>query len=169
MRLISHFALRISHSTKRSIMKLKFIGYQVNESNYKLNDIPKGTVNFTVNPNIQMDIKKDPKKLLLAISVTVRGTEEKPAPFDLFTKITGTFDIVEDSLDINRMRIDSSRVLFPYVRAYVSTLTSLSGMPPYVLPLIDFEGAPVQKGVPMQNAPKKSGIDGIKITPIDEV
>ena len=67
------------------------------------------------------------------------------------------------------MRIDSSRVLFPYVRAYVSTLTSLSGMPPYVLPLIDFEGAPVQKGVPMQNAPKKSGIDGIKITPIDEV
>ena len=170
MRLISHFALRISHSTKRSIMKLKFIGYQVNESNYKLNDIPKGTVNFTVNPNIQMDIKKDPKKLLLAISVTVRGTEEKPAPFDLFTKITGTFDIVEDSLDINRMRIDSSRILFPYVRAYVSTLTSLSGMPPYVLPLIDFEGAPVQKGVPVPpTAPKKSGIDGIKITPIDEV
>lgn len=151
-------------------MKLKFVGYQVNESSFKVNEVPKGTVNFTVNPNIQMDIKKDPKKLLLAISVTVRGSEEKPAPFDMFVKIIGNFDILEDSLDINRMRIESSRVLFPYVRAFVSTYSALSGMPPYVLPLIDFEGAPVQKGVPpTQNPPKKSGIDGIKITPIDEV
>lgn len=118
-----------------------------------------------------MDIKKDPKRLVLAISVSVVGSEEKPSPFDLFAKITGTFDIVQDSLDINKMRIESSRVLFPYVRAYISTYTALSGIPPYVLPLIDFEGAPVQKGAPIPQPaqPKKSGIDAIKITPIDEV
>lgn len=151
-------------------MNLKFLGYKVNESNLKVNDVLKGTVNFTVNPSIQMDIKKDPKNLVLAISVRVVGSEEKPSPFDLFVKVTGNFAVTQDSFDINKMRIESSRVLFPYVRAYVSSLTALSGMPPYVLPLIDFD-APINQGAPQppQNAPKKSGIDGIKITPIDEV
>ncbi len=151
-------------------MQLKFLGYKVNESSMKVNDIPKGTVNFSINPNIQMDMKKDPKRLILAISLSVVGSEEKPSPFNLFVKLTGTFDIVEDDLDLNKMRIESSRILFPYVRAYISTYTALSGIAPYVLPIIDFEGAPVQKGAPIPPAqPKKSGIDAIKITPIDEV
>ena len=154
-------------------MQLKFVGYRVESSSFKGNEIPKGTTNMTLNPNIQMDIKKDPKNLFLTITVSVIGSEEKPTPFDLSVRIKGTFSIVQDSLDINRMRIDSSRVLFPYVRAYISTYTALNGVPPYTLPLIDFESAPVNQGVvpppqPIQPS-KKSGIDGIKIIPPDEV
>ncbi|MBR2481039.1 MAG: protein-export chaperone SecB, partial [Clostridia bacterium] len=64
--------------------------------------------------------------------------------------------------------------LFPYVRAYVTTYTALNGIPPYVLPLIDFESAPVNLGAPPRPQPmpqqgKKSGIDGVKIIPPDSI
>lgn len=151
-------------------MLLKFLGYRVENTSFKSNDIKKGTV-VSLNPNLQMDIKKDPKNLFLTITVSLQSTEEKPLPFDLLVRIKGSFEIVEDTLDINKMRIESSRVLFPYIRSYVTTFTALNGIPPYVLPIIDFETAPV--GVAQQPktspAPKKSGIDGIKITPIDDI
>lgn len=154
-------------------MQLKFVGYRVENSSFTANEIPKGTTNMTLNPNIQMDIKKDPKNLFLTITVSVMGSEDKPTPFDLSVRIKGSFAIVEDSLDINRMRIDSSRVLFPYVRAYIATYTALNGMPPYTLPLIDFEGTPVNKGVaPTPTTPqggKKSGIGEVKIIPPDSI
>lgn len=155
-------------------MLLKFIGYVVESSDFKRKEIPKGTTNLVVNPNIQMDIKKDAKNLFLTITVSVIGSEEKPTPFDLTVRIRGSFEVLQDSLDINRMRIDSSRVLFPYVRAYVTTYTALNGIPPYVLPLIDFESAPVNLGAPPRPQPmpqqgKKSGIDGVKIIPPDSI
>ena len=95
---------------------LKFLGYRVEGSSFKNNEMKKGPV-ITLTPSIQMDIKKDPKNLTLTITVVVEGSEEKPTPFDLMVKIKGSFEIVEDSLDINKMRIESSRVLFPYVRS----------------------------------------------------
>lgn len=121
-----------------------------------------------------MDIKKDAKKFFLTITVSVASTEEKPTPFNLSVRIKGSFDVVEDSLDINKMRIDSSRLLFPYVRAYLTTYTALCGIPPYVLPTIDFESAPINQAVPpkaqpIQQPAKNSGIDGIKIIPPDSI
>ncbi|MBR2480105.1 MAG: hypothetical protein IKB56_02240, partial [Clostridia bacterium] len=59
-------------------MLLKFIGYVVESSDFKRKEIPKGTTNLVVNPNIQMDIKKDAKNLFLTITVSVIGSEEKP-------------------------------------------------------------------------------------------
>ena len=153
-------------------MQLKFLGYRVESSSFKNNEIKKGTTNVTVNPNIQMDIKKDPKNLFLTITLNVQGTEEKVTPFDLSVRIKGIFEVVQDSLDIDKMRIESSRVLFPYVRSYVTTYTALCGIPPYVLPLIDFEGTPVNNAPKPQTPPPqngKGGIEGIKITPLEDL
>ena len=155
-------------------MLLRFVGYVVESSSFTRNELPKGTTNLVINPNIQMDIKKDAKKFFLTITVSVASTEEKPTPFNLSVRIKGSFDVVEDSLDINKMRIDSSRILFPYVRAYLTTYTALCGIPPYVLPTIDFESAPINQAVPpkaqpIQQPTKNSGIDGIKIIPPDSI
>ena len=152
---------------------LKFLGYRVEASSFKNNEMKKGPV-ITLTPNIQMDIKKDPKTLTLTITVVVEGTEEKPTPFDLMTRIKGSFEIVEDSLDINKMRIESSRVLFPYVRSYITTYTALCGIPPYILPVIDFEAAPIGRAPAPQAQPnqQKKGTDSnnsIKIIPPDNI
>ena len=153
---------------------LKFLGYRVEGSSFKNNEMKKGPV-ITLTPNIQMDIKKDPKNLTLTITVVVEGSEEKPTPFDLMVKIKGSFEIVEDSLDINKMRIESSRVLFPYVRSYVTTYTALCGIPPYILPVIDFEAAPIGRAPAPQAQPnqQKKGTDSnnnsIKIIPPDNI
>ena len=153
---------------------LKFLGYRVEGSSFKNNEMKKGPV-ITLTPNIQMDIKKDPKTLTLTITVVVEGTEEKPTPFDLMTRIKGSFEIVEDSLDINKMRIESSRVLFPYVRSYITTYTALCGIPPYILPVIDFEAAPIGRAPAPQaqgsnngQAPSSSS-SAIKIIPPDNI
>ena len=153
---------------------LKFLGYRVEGSSFKNNEMKKGPV-ITLTPNIQMDIKKDPKTLTLTITIVVEGTEEKPTPFDLMTRIKGSFEIVEDSLDINKMRIESSRVLFPYVRSYITTYTALCGIPPYILPVIDFEAAPIGRAPAPQAQPnqQKKGTDSnnnsIKIIPPDNI
>ena len=152
---------------------LKFLGYRVEGSSFKNNEMKKGPV-ITLTPSIQMDIKKDPKNLTLTITIVVEGSEEKPTPFDLMVKIKGSFEIVEDSLDINKMRIESSRVLFPYVRSYVTTYTALCGIPPYILPVIDFDTAPIGRAPAPQNpqAPQpqaKKGTDSIKIIPPDNI
>ncbi len=148
-------------------MLLKFLGYKVEASSFQNNEMKKGPI-ITLNPNIQMDIKKDPKNLFLTVTVTLQSTEEKPTPFDLMTRIKGSFEIVEDSLDINKMRIESSRVLFPYVRSYITTYTALAGIPPYILPVIDFENAPMGRA-PAPQPQAKKGTDSIKIIPPENI
>ncbi len=146
---------------------LKFINYVINETKFKLNMIPQGVVNFQVNPNVRMDIKKDATNFSLAVTVTISATEERPTPFDLEVKATANF-LINGASDVTEMRIEASRLFYPYIRAYISTLTASSNVPAYTLPVIDFAQAiPTSKKVGAQQP--RSPLDSIKIRPIDEV
>ncbi len=147
---------------------LRFINYVVNESKFKLNPIPQGVVNFAVNPGIRMDIKKEGANFSLATTITISTSEAHPTPFDLEVKATANFR-VEGEESVDEMRVKASELFYPYLRAYVTTLTANANVPSYSLPVIDFRHA-----IPVANRPNssnnaKSHIDSIKIRPIDEV
>ncbi len=117
-----------------------------------------------------MDIKKDPKSVIITLSLTIKDSEEKPSPFDIFVRMQSYFMIIEDDVDINKMRIDCSRILFPYLRQYVSNLTMTCGLPPYYLPIINFDTAGVvgsAQYVPPQRPERPS--NEIKIIPPDTI
>ena len=154
-------------------MNLKILNYIVNESHFKANPLPQGVTNFTIKPNIRMDIKKEARTLSLSITVTVKGSETEPVPFDLDVRLTGNFAILSPAASVDELRIEASKTLYPYMRAYVATITANANIVPYSLPVIDFDNAVATAtkaavGVSPQTNPAKRGVDAITIRPVDE-
>lgn len=154
-------------------MNLKILNYIVNESHFKANPLPQGVTNFTIKPNIRMDIKKEARTLSLSVNVSVLGTETEPVPFDLDVRLTGNFAILSPAASVDELRIEASKTLYPYMRAYVATITANANIVPYSLPVIDFDNAVATAtkaavGVSPQTNPAKRGVDAITIRPVDE-
>ncbi len=154
-------------------MNLKILNYIVNESHFKANPLPQGVTNFTIKPNIRMDIKKEARTLSLSVNVSVKGTETEPVPFDLDVRLTGNFAILSPAASVDELRIEASKTLYPYMRAYVATITANANIVPYSLPVIDFDNAVATAtkaavGVSPQTNPAKRGVDAITIRPVDE-
>ena len=142
----------------------------MNEVAFKANPLPQGVTNFTIKPNIRMDIKKEARTLSLSITVAVKGTETEPTPFDLNVRLTGNFAILDPAASVDEIRIEASKTLYPYMQAYVATITANANIAPYSLPVIDFDNAvaTATKTAPNITNPAKRGIDAITIRPIDE-
>lgn len=151
-------------------MNTRIINYIVNEVAFKANPLPQGVTNFTIKPNIRMDIKKEARTLSLSITVAVKGTETEPTPFDLNVRLTGNFAILDPAASVDEIRIEASKTLYPYMRAYVATITANANIAPYSLPIIDFDNAvaTATKTAPNITNPAKRGIDAITIRPVDE-
>lgn len=151
-------------------MNTRIINYIVNEVAFKANPLPQGVTNFTIKPNIRMDIKKEARTLSLSITVAVTSTESEPTPFDLTVRLTGNFAILNPAASVDEIRIEASKTLYPYMRAYVATITANANIAPYSLPVIDFDNAvaTATKAAPNITNPAKRGIDAITIRPIDE-
>jgi len=137
---------------------IKFLGYKIGEMTLKLNGEVQGEKNFQINPKIRFDIKKDPQVLVMTVTVTIDKNQPTPVPFDLMLSLTGSFK-VENENNLDSLRVRASSIIFPYVRLTVSTLTSLAGMPPYYLPMIDFEN----------QRPVESKSESVIIRPLEEL
>lgn len=120
---------------------LKFIDYVVDEMIYTTND------NFEERP-VQLDIKmgknisfsKDNNELLVTLECKIfENAEENNYPFSLMVKMTGIFEINEVSEgDMNNIiHINAVSILFPYLRAAISTLTANFNVQPLILPPIN--------------------------------
>lgn len=156
-------------------MYLNLLNYRVTESHFKSNPIPKGIVNFRINPNIRMDVRKGADDFVLAITAVVKSAENEKLPFEFEVKLVGNFRISDKTADVDQLRIEASKQLYPYLRCYVSTMTANANIVSYHLPLIDFDRAQATKQTEVTKpaegnaakAPQKG--DSIIIRPIDEV
>lgn len=116
--------------------------YWVEDINYKLNiDTYSSCLGKTINidPQLKRDIVEiDDNKAIVKLSIKVDS--EKESPFGMLITICGEFvckawkDTPEGQ---DFMKFTSVQVLFPYLRQIVSTVTSLSNIQPYVLPVIN--------------------------------
>jgi preprotein translocase subunit SecB len=73
----------------------------------------------------------------LQLDIKISNSENQ---FSVFVSIIGLFEFdsdLEPKAKENFFKINAPSILFPYVRAYISTLTSLSGMVPVILPTIN--------------------------------
>ena len=157
-------------------MYLKLLNYRINESSFKTNPIPPGVNNFRINPNIRMDIKKSPTDFFLMITASVKAQEGEKLPFEFEVKLSGNFKITDEQADVDAMRIEASKMLYPYIRSYIATMTAGANMMCYYLPLLDFDTAPATKQTERTKpaapgSPQNPGTKGdtIIIRPIDEV
>lgn len=115
----------------------KFMGYRIEESVFRLR-ASKENEKFSIAPRYSCTIKGNAERFSASLTAQVgEGVSDAPAPFDIKATITGNFIIGEDVASSRDAQLKTAvTVLFPYLRAFVSTLTSVSGVPPFILPFI---------------------------------
>ncbi len=117
--------------------KFKFKGYRITKSEIKIAD------NAQINKNLNVvfsGIKDSICDLAYMLDLGVSVTnKEKSLTIDI--EMRGFFEFDKElSQDCRNMFFTGSApaIMFPYLRAYISAVTSLSGIEPIILPTINF-------------------------------
>ncbi|SEC41144.1 protein-export chaperone SecB [Paenibacillus sp. GP183] len=119
-----------------------FDEYIINKSNFEVNQDFMQTDNinldFKLNTDFQVNEEND-RALIILICEVFNGFKEKNYPFNLYIEIVGKFSL-NGEVDVefaNLCKVNGTAILFPYLRAYISFVTSMSGMPNLILPTVN--------------------------------
>lgn len=119
---------------------LRFINYIVEKVEFYNNPESKEET-FKIDFDIDSSVNFiDDNKFLLNLDVKIfENAKENGYPFSMNVSITGMFEI--DNVDNKVKHIFAEKnavaIIFPYVRALVSTYTSISNVQPIILPPIN--------------------------------
>lgn len=119
---------------------LQLINYQIDDILFIINQSftwPKGGIDLKPSFKRRIVNKDDDSAI---VSITIDIAKDESLPFSLHLTINGYFKLekwneTEDGRFL--MTNNASAILFPYLRQAVSNITTISGMPPYVLPVMN--------------------------------
>lgn len=116
---------------------LKFKKYEVNEIYFKKNNKFEKKEDFTpvelnIIPTIQ--IENNNMDIILLANI-FEGAEEKNYPFEMKVELKGYFSVEADTPD--KFQRNAIAILYPYIRAIVSTYTANANISPLILPAIN--------------------------------
>lgn len=123
---------------------LEFDGYRVDKMIYTRNekfDPKTKSINMTPKLNTNFDVKEN--KINVSLNVVVGSIENTSAPFQAECSLTGVFTYKheEDKTGVGLdtlVRNNAVAILYPYIRAIISTLSMTSNeFPNYNLPTIN--------------------------------
>lgn len=119
--------------------KLKFVDYFVSNLKYSINDDfdDENTVKLKINiiPNFKLE---DDNILIVELTCLLFEKGEE-YPFYLELTLVGTFEFnnsTEKEIE-NYKKVNTVSILFPYVRAIISNITTLMNVNPVILPTIN--------------------------------
>lgn len=117
--------------------KLSFLNYKVEEVKFKNNNEFKNNgepINIDFNIKYKTNINDNRMDVELIVKV-FEEMKKNNYPFQLETKVIGKFMIQGE--DIRRFEINAIAILYPYIRAIISTYTANSNIPTLILPPIN--------------------------------
>ena len=119
-----------------SISKFQFKGYRINRSLIEL-DENSNFENLKISFDVSGLVKRVENLFILNLSVKIKN-DESNLKIEVDTIANFLFEKVENIDDISSFFYNnSSAILFPYIRAYISTLTNLSGNRSITLPTMN--------------------------------
>ena len=123
---------------KPTISSLKFVKYIVNQVNFRLNenikDIPQS---WQLSFNIENETKIEELENKMSIKLCVKIFEDvNDAPFYMDATITGFFELLGED-NIQGYEANAIAIMYPYLRAIVSTYTASANVNPLILPAIN--------------------------------
>lgn len=118
--------------------RFRFIGYLIKETNMNLSTNVYGKdLKLDITPFGDLD--KENGSLNVDLRVSVSDNENKLSLTFLisghFEFECGTFEELKSYICMN-----APAILFPYIRAYTTTITSLAGSNPIIMPTLNLEG-----------------------------
>lgn len=118
--------------------ELKLNGLVIDNIVFKINSSfvwPKEPIN--VNPSFERMITKLNEDSAM-VSLIVDVDQSEKLPFSLHVQINGSFELEkweEDDISQTLIKDNAAAILFPYLRHAVSEITTISGLPPYIMPV----------------------------------
>ncbi len=123
----------------KSESNLKFNGYVVDEIVFIRNN-NSNEFNGEIDISFSKNIEKSENKAKVSLSANVfKNPLENNYPFEFKVVITGLFDFqdVENELVDNVLNNNCLAILFPYLRAIISTYTALANVNSLILPAVN--------------------------------
>ncbi len=123
-------------------MKYALRGITAEELTYTMNRIKMDkNTKFEIKPQFSRTVRRvqeNDKLWFLALEVKVESTEDSPKPFDLKVRLVGMFEAedLQDKQDEQDLVINMTEIVYPYLRATVSSLTANAFINPMILPVI---------------------------------
>ncbi len=120
---------------------LKLIGIRTDELTFRLNNVRLGGDKVQLSPNFSRQVRhavENKARMLVTLTAKIDGTPDRPTPFSVNVTMTGVFDIpdAEDPASVRSAVIAATQLLYPYIRAAVSTVTTAALAAPIVLPVV---------------------------------
>ena len=113
----------------------QFKGFLIKKSTIIINNTDNLELSIEFKPSGFLDKANSKFKLLLDIIISPINKDE----LNIEISAEGSFvynDLSDDKLN-NFLYLNAPAILFPYIRAYISSLTALSGISPVVLPTLN--------------------------------
>ena len=123
-------------------MKYALRGITAEELTYTINRIKmEKDAKFEIKPQFSRTVRRvqeNDKIWFVALEVKVESTDDSPKPFNLKVRLVGVFEAedIQDELDRKDLVINMTEVVYPYLRAAVSSLTANAFINPMMLPVI---------------------------------
>jgi len=122
---------------RTSISSLRFEGYTVNEVLFKKNDTPDDVKEWKLTFNINNITRVDKENNRMAITLSTDIFKDiDNAPFSMRVEILGMFSLNGDD-DIRKYEANAIAIMYPYLRAIISTYTASANISPVILPAIN--------------------------------
>jgi len=123
---------------KATESKLSFLNFRISKSKFEVDNTYGKKLNIEMNASGELN--KAEKQFHLLLQVKVKDDKgglsiEIDAHADY--KLDGDLD---DPKFNNYMYLNAPAILFPHIRAYIVSLTALSGISPVTLPLVNISG-----------------------------
>ena len=123
-------------------MKYALRGITAEELTYTINRVKmQPNAKFEIKPQFSRTIRRvqeNDKLYFVSLEVKVESTEQEPKPFNLKVRLVGVFEAedVDTEEDRRDLVINMTEVVYPYLRAAVSSLTANAFINPLMLPVI---------------------------------
>jgi preprotein translocase subunit SecB len=132
-----------SNETKEFKNALGFSNYVVNEIHFVLNDNFKKPEQpipllFDMNKKIVFDENNNSATLTLFVTV-FENAKENNFPFQFDLTLTGFFQVenLQNQVERNMIETNAIAILFPYIRALISSYTANANIKPLILPPVN--------------------------------
>ena len=118
---------------------IKFLDYRVSKVEFYLNKTEKQSNELNVEVSSDKEVDKELKNMLVELNVEIGDNDE--SPFFMSICLEGLFELSQDYLDydINLFYSNALSIMYPYVRAIVSTYTAGANIKPVILPTINIK------------------------------
>ena len=123
-------------------MKYALRGITAEELTYTINRIKvEKDTKIEIKPQFSRTVRRvqeNDKVWFVSLEVKVESSENEPKPFNLKARLVGVFEAEDVNTDEDRqdLVINMTEIVYPYLRAAVSSLTANAFINPLILPVI---------------------------------